>query len=189
MSDTTSASFCSVSCKSKGGQYIEIKQGTQIYQTELYKYSFSVFFKIKDRSTVTSYNKKHWYITCWSEHHHHTNNARKQRTQQNTTPLQPGRETKRNHPRTVSSTPMLRHAKYSGTLQSWAAAWTPPPRDYHPQATHTRSSIPRLQWWCFSRTLPSQCWWKTLILTTLRGGLASPTTSHLCQGLRYLNLL
>ena len=39
MSDTTSASFCSVSYKSKGGQYIKIKQGKQIYQTEHYKYS------------------------------------------------------------------------------------------------------------------------------------------------------
>jgi len=94
MSDTTSASFCSVSCKSKGGQYIEIKQGKEIYQTELYKYSFSVFYKIKDRSTVTSYKKKHWYITYRSEHHHHTNNTRKQRTQQNTTPPKSGEEAK-----------------------------------------------------------------------------------------------
>jgi hypothetical protein len=35
-------------------------------------------------------------------------------------------------------------------------------------------------------TLSSQHQGQPLILATLRGGLASPTASQLCQGLRYL---
>ena len=54
------------------------------------------FFKIKSRSTVTSYKKKkHSHIIRQSEHHHHTNNAHKQRTQHNTTPPHLGRGSKR----------------------------------------------------------------------------------------------
>jgi hypothetical protein len=62
-------------------------------------------------------------------------------------------------------------------LQALAAARTPPPRGYHSQAEPTRSLIPLLQH-RLSGKLSSQQQWKTLILATLRGGLASSTASH-----------
>jgi hypothetical protein len=44
-------------------------------------------------------------------------------------------------------------------------------------SNHTRSLNSQSQW-CISRTLPLLHRWKSLILATLRGGLASPTASH-----------
>ena len=115
-----------------------------------------LFFLIKVRSTATSYKKKKYlYITRRSVHHHHTNNARKQThpTKYYTT-INWERKRKK-PPRTAPSSPTLCHAKIRGPLQGKAATRTPPPRNYHPQAAHTRPSIPLFQW-CFSRTLPSQ---------------------------------
>jgi hypothetical protein len=58
----------------------------------------------------------------------------------------------------------------------------------HQQDAHTRSSISLLRR-CFVRKLPSQHQRKPLILDTLRGGLASSSTSLLCQRLGYRKLL
>jgi hypothetical protein len=57
-----------------------------------------VFLNKKGRSTVISFKKKQLYITSRSDHHHHNNNnAHVQRTQQNSTPPQLGREAKGSH--------------------------------------------------------------------------------------------
>ena len=109
------------------------------------------FFKIKGRSTVTSYKKKkHWYITHRSEHHHHTDNA-PNKTLHHYNLGEEAKEAATNCAVVANAVPR----RSCGPLQVRAATRTPPPRDYHPQAAHTRPSIPLFQW-CFSRTLPSQ---------------------------------
>ena len=115
-----------------------------------------VFCLIKSRSTATSYRKKKASVYNTSKR---TPPPYKQRTQTNTPNKtlhhhklgDEAKEAAANYAVVANAVPR----RNRGPLQARAVTRTPPPSDYHPQAAHTRSSIPLFQW-CFSRTLPSQ---------------------------------
>jgi hypothetical protein len=130
-----------------------------------------------------SYKKKQQlYITRRSGHHHMNKpQDRNKRTQHNTPPPSTTWERiskqSRRHQQCVTPKP-----------QPAAGLNDPPELLQHGTITlklHTRSSIPLIRR-SFNKHSHLSSRGYPLILTTLRGGLASPTASLLCQGLIYL---
>jgi hypothetical protein len=117
----------------------------------------------------------------------HTNNARKQRTQQDTTPPQTGRRVK-------EATTALRHRRQRCAT---AKVVTRCKFKWPPELLHHELSPSRCAHMVVDLSAPMLLRQNTSVaapmrppnLTTLRGGLASSTTSLHCQGLGYLRLL